>query len=65
MKTPLTRRQFCSGLAGGLVLLALGGWRWGRRLALVCVTRAAPGRYPGPVRPLDEAAARARARWAG
>lgn len=62
----LKRRTFLGACSAALVAAGAGGWTWLRRqppVRWLIALRA--GRYPGPVRPLDESDMKRPGRWLG
>jgi hypothetical protein len=62
----LKRRHFIGACGAALAAAAAGGWTWFRRQPPVrWLVALRGGRYPGPVRPLDEQDLKKPGRWLG
>ncbi len=62
----LKRRNFIAVSGAALLAAATGGWSWLRRQPPVrWLVAVRGGRYPGPVRPLDERGLKKPGRWVG
>jgi len=61
----LKRRTFL-GVCGAALAAAVGGWAWLReRPPVRWLVAARAGRYPGPLKSLDERDLKKPGRWAG
>ncbi len=61
----LKRRTFIA-VCGAALAATAGGWAWLReRPPVRWLVAARAGRYPGPVKPLDETALKKPGRWLG
>ena len=62
----LKRRNFLGACGAALLACGAGGWMWLRERAPVrWLIAVRAGRYPGPIRPLDENDLKKPGRWLG